>query len=627
MERTDYSNYDVVFIDNGRGANRDGIAFLLSHGHRVIERNEPFNWSRLNNVGASATSGELLLFLNDDIEITEPGWLTELVGHALRPDIGAVGALLTYPDGHIQHAGVVLVGHGGGAMHLLHRMEPGPDVYLGLQSVTREVTANTGACLMVSRRHFEEVGGFDEDLEVVGNDIDLCLRLRALGYRSIWTPYATLRHYESVSRSAISIIGDETKMWQRWSSALRAGDPHFNPRLVQYRPDCAIDWDQANARKPAAIDQGAGVNLIGYARAEMGLGEAMRGEAQAMTDVDIPFAIIDYRHGNPSRMGDDTFAHKVVAQPAYDVNLIYINADALEQALSKLPSHLRAGRYTIASWAWEMPEFPDQWLHAFGLIDEVWAPSEFVRQSVAPKAPCPVITVPYAVRVPPGPFLGREHFGLPTDAYQFLMMYDVHSVRERKNPRGALNAFLRAFGDSDRSVTLVIKINNSDDQERRAIDELVRDRANVVILDRAMSRTDVDSLLWCSDSYISLHRSEGFGLPIAEAMGLGKPVIATHWSGCVDFMTPDNAACVEYSLVTLDRDFGPYAAGQHWAEPDLDHAAWWMKRLRDDPAVGIELGGRASETIRTDFSPLRVGELTHRRLTDVQRRFDPAPRQ
>ena len=241
--RTSYPDYELVFLDNSRGANPDGIEFLRSRGHRVIERDEPFNWARLNNVGARAASGELLLFLNDDIEVTDADWLTELVRLAMRPDVGTVGALLTFPDGRIQHAGVVLVGHGGGAMHLMHKADPTQDGYLDLHRVVRETTANTGACLMVSRAHFELIDGFDEDLEVVGNDIDLCLRLNERGYRSLWTPYSTLIHHESLSRMSVSIIPDETRMWRRWSAVLRAGDPNFNPNLAQDRPDCTIDWD------------------------------------------------------------------------------------------------------------------------------------------------------------------------------------------------------------------------------------------------------------------------------------------------------------------------------------------------------------------------------------------------
>ena len=154
-ERTAYPDLERIFIDNGRGAHPEGVRALVESGATVIERHEPFNWSRLNNVGAAAASGELLLFLNDDVEAIEPGWMDDLVQQVQRPEVGVVGSLLLYPDGAIQHAGVLLVGHGGGAAHLLQGLDPDDALYLDMQRVRREVSAVTGACLMVERSTFD----------------------------------------------------------------------------------------------------------------------------------------------------------------------------------------------------------------------------------------------------------------------------------------------------------------------------------------------------------------------------------------------------------------------------------------------------------------------------------------
>jgi GT2 family glycosyltransferase len=612
---TFYPNYEIVLIDNGRGKHREGIEYARSLDVRVMTRDEPFNWAKLNNDGARESDGSLLLFLNDDTEVVEEDWLTELVSLAERPDVGAVGAMLLYPNGTIQHAGVVLVGHGGGAMHLFHGLDPAKPLYLDFHAVCREVSATTGACLMVRRELFEAVGGFDEGLSVVGNDVDLCLRLHARGNRTLWTPHSTLVHHESVSRAAISIGIDEKRMWDRWADVLSRGDCYFNPNLDCTRPDAGIDWSSLKVRRASPKHgNGSGINLIGYIRAEMGLGEAARGYAGALSEADVPFAVIDYSADNPARMGDDSWLHKVSPEAPYDTNLILVNANLIPAAVSALPQEFTAGRYTIGSWAWEMPEFPDEWLEAFTVVNEVWAPSSFVRDAVSRKSPVPVIHIPYAVRSPTGPFLERDELSMPSGGYQFLTMYDVHSVRERKNPDAAVRAFKSAFAPDDKRVVLIIKVNGRLGPTTDPTEEWTAGYDNIVVMDQPMSRHEVDSLMARIDCFVSLHRSEGFGLPIAEAMSHGKPVIATYWSGNVDFMAPHNSACIDYEMVTLDRDYGPYRTGQQWAEPDADQASRWMKRLAAEPGLGRTLGREARISVHSMLAPNAIGAAMARRL-------------
>jgi GT2 family glycosyltransferase len=621
LKHTTWDDLQIVFVDNSRGRNPDGISLLREAGVTVLERDEPFNWAKLNNAGARASDGEVLLFLNDDIEAGEDAsWLESMVRLVMRPEIGAVGPLLSYPDGRIQHGGVFLVGHGGGAMHLLHRVDPTQAIPQSLHQVTRETSAVTGACLMVRRDAFEDIGGFDEELSVVGNDIDFCLRLTRHGFRNLWTSDAVLVHHESLSRAQVSYFADERRMWDRWGERLKMGDPFYNPNLSQTRPDLALAWEGAPPHDQTVDpDPSAGVNLVGYVRAEMGVGEAARGHAQALTDAGIPFVIIDHAHGNPARMGDESWLHKVVRDPVYDVNIVYVNAESLGHAMSLLPPGLRGGRYTIGAWAWELPVFPDRWLDAFKLVDEVWVPSEFVRAAVSADSPVPVVRMPHAVRLPRGPFLDRQHFGLGPDRFQFLAMYDANSVRQRKNPEGAVQAFCRAFDSTDESVCLVIKVNNADEQERRALARLRGSHPGVRVIDGVLDRREVDSLLASSDCFVSLHRAEGFGLPIAEAMALGKPVIATGWSGNMDFMDETNAACIGYRLTRIGRDLGPYDADQTWAEPDIDDAAAWMRRLREDPAVGRDMGRMAAATIAGSFSSAVLGRATDERLRAIRK--------
>jgi GT2 family glycosyltransferase len=243
-EATAYPDLEVIVLDNSRGRHPDGVARLAGAAVTLLECDESFNWARFSNMGARRSTGELLLFLNDDMEATHPTWLEELVRVGVRPDVGAVGPLLLYPDGTIQHAGVLIVSHGGGAAHLFQGLDPAADLYLDLQRVARESSAVTGACLLVPRADFEAVGGFDEALAVSGNDVDFCLRLVAAGRRVLWTPRSVLVHHEGRSRRNVAYLRDEGRLWERWSHRLSAGDPYSNPNLAQDRVDLDLDWSR-----------------------------------------------------------------------------------------------------------------------------------------------------------------------------------------------------------------------------------------------------------------------------------------------------------------------------------------------------------------------------------------------
>jgi len=237
---TDYPDLDVVVVDND---SREAATHALFGTYaddtrlRVLAVPGPFNFSDLSNRGADAATGSILLFLNNDVEIVEPGWLAEMVSLALDPSVGAVGAKLLYPDGTLQHGGIVLgVGGVAGHSHLgLPGDEPG---YFARMVLTQEVSAVTGACLAVRADAFAAVGGFDAaHLAVAFNDVDLCLRLRAAGYRNVWTPHARLVHHESKSRGPEDTpekrarFEAETRVMQaRWEPQLRA-DPYYNPNL------------------------------------------------------------------------------------------------------------------------------------------------------------------------------------------------------------------------------------------------------------------------------------------------------------------------------------------------------------------------------------------------------------
>jgi GT2 family glycosyltransferase len=238
-ERTDYSNYEIVIVNN-QSDEQVTIDLLEQESRRehrqVIFFDEPFNFSRLNNVAALQSTGEVLLFLNDDTEVITAGWLRELVSLAIQPGVGAVGAMLYYPDNRIQHAGVVL-GIGGVAGHAYPRKPRGHPGDKCRALLVQEMSAVTAACLAVKRDRFDDISGFDESLAVAFNDIDLCLRLSQKGYHNIWTPNAELYHYESLTRGLDTdpskrrrFEGECDAMRERWGDML-LNDPYYHPAL------------------------------------------------------------------------------------------------------------------------------------------------------------------------------------------------------------------------------------------------------------------------------------------------------------------------------------------------------------------------------------------------------------
>jgi GT2 family glycosyltransferase len=241
-----WDRLQLVVVDNG--SSDPEIPVLRSQLEASFDLtwcrdDRPFNWSALSNLGVEASRGELVLLLNNDVEGRRPGWLAAMVEHALVDDVGAVGARLVYPDGSLQHFGVA-IGLGGPAGHELLGLPPGRPSYFGLGEVAREVSAATGACLLLRRALYRSVGGCDEGIPVAFSDVDLCLRIRALGYRIICTPLAELVHHESITRGFAAEDAVGGPMFRRWQHLVRSGDPYFNPNLSRLRMEMALPDDR-----------------------------------------------------------------------------------------------------------------------------------------------------------------------------------------------------------------------------------------------------------------------------------------------------------------------------------------------------------------------------------------------
>ena len=239
-ERTAYRNFEIVCIDNIPGNQVAWKIWLQQNADKVVPMPDDFNWSRFNNIGANEASGEYLLFLNDDIEIIQPDWLDAMLEHIDRPEVAVVGAQLLYPDNKVQHAGMFLAAPGI-ARHAF-RFAPSDDPgYFGLALTQRNVVAVTGACMLMRRGIHNALGGFEEAHQIINNDLDFCLRAHQAGKLVVFTPYASLMHYEAASRDRLKDVFDLGHFETRWKTLFAKGDPYFSPRLTRhsddYRPD------------------------------------------------------------------------------------------------------------------------------------------------------------------------------------------------------------------------------------------------------------------------------------------------------------------------------------------------------------------------------------------------------
>ena len=360
-----------------------------------------------------------------------------------------------------------------------------------------------------------------------------------------------------------------------------------------------------------------GVNIVGYFRTVTGVGEHARLLAQSIDRAAIPHATVTIG-GTPSRE-TETHTDRGSRRAPHDVNLLCVNADQTPRIASEFGRSFFDGRYTVGYWAWELERLPESMYPAFDVVDEVWGASRFVTDAVAGANRKPAFAVPYPFPAPAyRKDVTRAAFGLP-DRYMVLFMFDFLSVFERKNPIGLIDAFERAFSHREEPF-LVIKTLNGDkrlnDLER--LRARVADLPNVVLLDACYPAEQKNGLLALCDCYVSLHRSEGTGITLAEAMALGKPVIGTAYSGNLEFMNERNSYLVDYVKTEVPEGCEPYPRGYVWAEPDVDHAAEQLRRVFTRRPEAIQRAAQGQEDILTRHSVEACAVTIAARLDEIR---------
>lgn len=352
-----------------------------------------------------------------------------------------------------------------------------------------------------------------------------------------------------------------------------------------------------------------GVNLIGYANGQFGIGEDVRMAALACEAASIPFTIYNVMPGQEVDLASSEADKHVSDDLPYAINIFCTTGIETARLAAVEGSKLFKGHYCIGYWPWELPEWPKAWHIAYEWVDEIWASSRFAYQAYAASSPKPVRHMPMAVHVGESAQRTRRDFGLPETDTLFVFSFDCLSSVQRKNPQACVEAFQLAFPEGSEPVGLVVKAMRAEAdnplwQQLQA--QAARD-PRIHIISETLSRGDVLDLYRVCDAFISLHRSEGFGRGIAEAMQLGKPVITTGYSGNLDFTTPATAALVDHQPKLLgDADY-PFGQGQSWAEPNVEHAAWWMRRLIAQPDVANALAQQGQTLTQAAYSPESVG--------------------
>jgi len=361
---------------------------------------------------------------------------------------------------------------------------------------------------------------------------------------------------------------------------------------------------------PQINEKNRGVNFIGFAQGELGLGQAMRSMVFATLAASIPLVVRKFKASIPSKQSNDELAPYFSNCCQYPINIICVNPDTLLHLPSWVSYAEWGKRYNIGYWFWELENFPDKWQYATNIVDEIWVATDYIANAMR-KSGKKVVKIPFPLEFElPPEAMNKHYFGMSPDQFTFLCNFDFLSSMERKNPQGVIKAFKQAFPIDDDSVRLIIKTMNgaSHSEHLQKIKNLIEGDPRIQIRDESLSQEQMRGLIRSSDCYISLHRAEGLGLGLAEAMYLGKPTIATGYSGNLEFMNDSNSILIPYQLVHIKDGEYSNSLGAHWAEPDIATAALKMRELSTNSSLQKSLGANAQLELLQKHSYQEVGK-------------------
>ena len=332
-----------------------------------------------------------------------------------------------------------------------------------------------------------------------------------------------------------------------------------------------------------------GVNLIGYAHGQLGIGEDLRMAAKSLKAIDTPFSVLNFPPGKDIPQNDESMLPYIKENAPYAINLFCLTPLEHARFYAERGKKLIEGRYNIGYWPWELSQWPKDWLTLTCLVDEVWVSTQHIYDALSPVSPVPVLIMPMTVELGGISTKKRHDFGLPEDDKLFCFSFDLNSSIHRKNPQACINTFLQAFPLTKQSllneekVGLVIKVHppKGKNEEWENLKKLAKRDKRIYIVEETLSRPDLLALYQSCDCFLSLHRAEGFGRGIAEAMQLGLHIITTGYSGNVDFCQNNLSQIdlVNYRLIPVNEGEYPYFKNQVWADIKMSHAIQLMKKF------------------------------------------------
>jgi glycosyltransferase involved in cell wall biosynthesis len=425
-----------------------------------------------------------------------------------------------------------------------------------------------------------------------------------------WQEWATKRTVQSgnLSRILFSIWKSRPDLKRRFPDATGTESDDLVAWARKYGvPQQVIDKDLleignlTSDKYPETKSKTKGINIAGYLQGELGVGQSARLILKSAEATKFPISVLN---SNRSQSRQNEQINAANSEFIYPFTITVVNADHFKFWVKDIGPQRISHSTIIGVWAWEIEDFPEVMHTAFDLVDEVWAVSEFVKDALSKHSKNKVLVFPTPIIAPDiNETLDRSAIGLPAGVDFNLFIFDYMSIFNRKNPLAIVEAHKKAFPNSDGPV-LVIKSANgdSDAENREKLRFSIKGREDIFLVEEYLSRNQLNALVAECQSYISLHRSEGYGLTMAEAMALGKPVIATAYSGNLDFMNNENSILIPYSLVSVGPDAFPYPETSKWAEPDIEKAANALRKLALDSDYRKNLGAAAKKHVVQEFS-------------------------